>query len=57
MTLAVWAVLVGLNILVLALMLAGGSFTAYARGLWVFVIAQVVILLTPAVRHRVRQGQ
>jgi|GEM_PF-2340356 len=50
---AAWAVLFGVNIAVLALMLFGGAWNAYASMLYVFVIAQTLILLTPAVRHRV----
>jgi hypothetical protein len=53
---AAWAVLFGLNLIALALLVAG-AWSAYASALWAFGIAQIVILLTPAVRHHVRQGQ
>jgi hypothetical protein len=33
------------------------GWTAYETGLPAFLIAQIVILLTPAVRHRVGRGQ
>ncbi len=52
-----WAVLLGLNILPFALMLFGGAWSAYASALYVFVIAQILILLTPAVRDHVSRGQ
>lgn len=44
-----WGVLLVINLIVLAQMLFGG-WTAYASALWVFVIAQTLILL--AVRHQ-----
>jgi hypothetical protein len=48
-----WAILLVLNVIDLALLLVGSvSWTAYEAGLAAFVIAQTVILLTPAVRQR-----
>ncbi len=53
-----WVVLLALNVLVLLLMLFGAvSWSAYDTGLWAFLIAQTVVLLAPAVRNQVRQGQ
>ncbi len=50
---AVWAILFGPNILVLGLMLIAAAWSACASALYVFVIAQTIILVTPAVRHHV----
>jgi hypothetical protein len=47
-----WGVLLGLNV-ILALMVLGGVWSAYACLLYVFVDAQTLILLAPAVRHHV----
>lgn len=54
-----WTVLLVISIVVLAELVLGlhWSWSAYAAGLWVFDIAQLLILLAPAVRHHVRQGQ
>jgi hypothetical protein len=53
-----WSVLFGINILILALMLtAQAAWSDYASVLYVFVTAQILILLTPAVRHHASRGQ
>jgi hypothetical protein len=52
-----WAILFALNIFLLAAMLVGWSSGRYVIGLVVFVAAQTLILLAPAVRHRVSRGQ
>ena len=52
-----WTVLLVMSIVVLAELVLGlhWSWSEYATGL--FDIAQLLILLSPAVRHHLRQGQ
>jgi hypothetical protein len=54
-----WGLLIAMDVIPLAMMLLGGvgPWRAYDSVLYVFVIAQLVILLTPAVRHHVSRGQ
>jgi hypothetical protein len=51
-----WGALLVINIIVLALLVLGG-WGAYAMGLRAFIAVQTVLLLAPAVREHVRQGQ
>jgi hypothetical protein len=48
-----WAILLVLGIVPLAQMTLGGGWTAYGSGLAAFMVAQICILLAPAVRHQV----
>jgi hypothetical protein len=51
-----WTVLLASTVLPLILSFIGGVFSTYAGGLVVFLVAQLVILLTPAVRNRASRG-
>jgi hypothetical protein len=54
-----WAVLLALTVFPLVLLVFGhtGSWSPYASALLLFVLAQTCVLLAPAVRHHVSQGQ
>jgi hypothetical protein len=54
-----WTVLLVICVAPLALMVLGaiGPWSAYESGLLAFGLAQILILLTPAVRHHVSRGQ
>jgi hypothetical protein len=53
-----WALLIALDVIPLAVIPLGhvGPWGAYDGGLYVFLIAQLVILLAPAVRHHVSRS-
>jgi hypothetical protein len=53
-----WGLLLALDVIPLAMMVAGhvGPWGAYDDGLFLFALAQTLILLTPAVRHHVSRS-
>lgn len=53
-----WALLLGINLLVVAELFFGlGRLSVYVSGLWVCIVAQLVVLLAPAIRHHLSRTQ